>query len=80
MPIPDDAHTTIAHAARPLDPERRGAFVTAVLAALESCAEVGPGTVSRTIKALQREHWDPPQIDNRPAHLDRSKLRSGQLL
>jgi hypothetical protein len=38
-------HAAIERAARPLDPDRRQPFATAVLAALESVPELGSGVV-----------------------------------
>jgi hypothetical protein len=74
-----DAHAAIEQAARPLDPDRRSAFVAAVLGALEGVSELGPGVVHRVVRSLQREFWDPPvTCAGRATHFTgRSKLRSG---
>jgi hypothetical protein len=80
MPIslPPDCHTAIERAARPLDPQRRDAFVAAVLDALATVPELGEGAAFRTIRALQREFWDPPiTSEGHARHSTRSKLRLG---
>jgi hypothetical protein len=64
-------------AAWPLDRRQRDAFAAAVLAALDGCPELGPGVVFRTIRALQRDYWDPPLVAAGPPALRRSKLAAG---
>jgi hypothetical protein len=66
----------IHHAAAPLERDRQDAFVTAVLAALEGCPELGPGVVYRVIRATQRAYWDPPRL-SAASHHPKSKLASG---
>jgi hypothetical protein len=66
----------IHHAAAPLDRDRQDAFVTALLAALEECPELGPGVVHRVIRETQRQYWDPP-VTRTAGHNAKSKLASG---
>jgi hypothetical protein len=84
MPISLSAadHAAIERAARPLDSDRRHAFVTACMSALEGCPVLGPGVVHRTIRSLQRAYWDPPTTNEGHAthFAGRSKLRSGSAL
>jgi hypothetical protein len=47
-------------ACEPLAPEKRGAFVEAVAAALATCPAIGPGAVHRIIVDVQRTYFDPP--------------------
>jgi hypothetical protein len=51
-------------AARPLDPDLRDPFLRAVAAALQGHAIVGPGLVARTCAELQRQFFDPPQLQH----------------
>ena len=81
MPVSLSANemAMIERAAAPLDRDRQDAFVTAVLAALESCPELGPGVVHRAIRATQRQYWDPPPtlVRGTANHHAKSKLASG---
>jgi hypothetical protein len=72
----------IHHAAAPLERDRKDAFVTAVLAALEGIPELGEGAVHRVIRETQRQYWDPPiTAKGTVTHsASRSKLRSGPAL
>jgi hypothetical protein len=72
----------IEYAAAPLERDRKDAFVTAVLAALEDIPELGPGVVHRAIRATQHQFWDPPVTAKGAAthFAGRSKLRSGPAL
>jgi hypothetical protein len=72
----------IEHAARPLDPRQRDAFVAACMSALEGAPELGPGVVHRVIRATQRQFWDPPMTCKGVVghSVSRSKLRSGPAL
>ena len=60
-------------AARPLDPDLRDPFLRAVAHALQQdCAgEVGPGTVARVCRELQRQFFDAPDL----RHDKQSKYR-----
>jgi hypothetical protein len=64
-----------------LDRERKDTFVAAVLSSLEGCPELGPGVIHRTVRALQRQYFDPPLGPRGPGtgHFDSrsSKLRDG---
>ena len=52
-------------AARPLDPDLRDPFLQAVAHALQQdrSGEIGPGTVARICRELQRQFFDPPDFD-----------------
>jgi hypothetical protein len=51
-------------AARPLAHDVRDAFLREVADALAGCTEVGPGTVARVCREVQRRHFDPPDLGN----------------
>ena len=48
--LTDDELSAVLAAARPLPIERRDGFLQAVAASLQSCAEVGPGSIYRAIR------------------------------
>ena len=54
----------IHHAAAPLAPGERAAFLDEVAAALAEYAEFGDGAVYRVCREVQRQHWDPPQFSS----------------
>ena len=62
MPRPialsDAQLTAIMHAAGPLPPADRGAFLESVAAALQPT--IGDGNLHRIVRELQRKHFDPP--------------------
>jgi hypothetical protein len=58
--LTDEELSAIMLACQPLAPEARDGFVRAVAASLQSCPEIGPGTVYRAIEQAQRAHFDPP--------------------
>ena len=62
MPVtlPAEALDLIDDLARPLERERRVAFLQAVAAELEGAAAIGPGAVYRAAARIQRAHFDPP--------------------
>jgi hypothetical protein len=60
LALTDDQMTAIMHAAQPLAPNDRGAFLEAVAQVLQGQAVIGDGTVHRAIAATQRAHFDPP--------------------
>lgn len=64
LSLTDDELSQIMSAARPLDRDRRDAFVQAVAAEVARCGETGPGVVHRIIAATQRHFWDPPQLSH----------------
>jgi hypothetical protein len=45
-----------------LAPAARDGFVRAVAAGLQSCPEIGPGSVHRAIVVAQREFFGPPDL------------------
>ena len=52
-------------AARPLDPDLRDPFLQAVAHALQQdcSSEIGPGTVARVCREMQRQFFDSPDFD-----------------
>jgi hypothetical protein len=70
--LSDAELSAIMTACQPLAPAARDGLVRAVANALQSCAEVGPGSVHRAIVAAQREHFSPPDLS---AARDQSKWR-----
>ena len=63
--LTDSELDAVFAAAGPLDPDRRDGFLQAVAHALQQdCAgEVGPGTVARVCRELQRQFFDPGGLD-----------------
>jgi hypothetical protein len=56
----------IAHifgACRPLRVEDRDPFLQEVAALLAGIADPGDGDVARAIRAVQRRHFDPPELN-----------------
>jgi hypothetical protein len=60
LALTDSQMDAVFAAARPLPVNRRDQFLQDVATALGAETEIGPGTVFRVIKAVQRSHWDPP--------------------
>jgi hypothetical protein len=58
--LSDSELDAVMAAARPLAPHLRDAFLQHVAGALSTCAEVGPGTVSRVCREAQKKFFDPP--------------------
>ena len=58
----------ILHAARPLPVEARDMFLRAVAHRLQQeCGEIGPGSVSRACREMQKQFFDPPEFESRGA-------------
>jgi hypothetical protein len=53
----------VFEAARPLPRASRDAFLLDVAAALQSLVDPGDGDVARAIRAVQRRHFDPPELN-----------------
>jgi hypothetical protein len=60
--LTDDELSAVMLACQPLAPEARDGFLEAVAASLQTCGEVGPGSVHRAIVVAQREFFDPPEF------------------
>ena len=58
--LTDDELSAVMLACQPLAPEARDGFLQAVAACLQTCGEVGPGSVHRVVAQVQREFFDPP--------------------
>jgi hypothetical protein len=54
----------VFEAARPLPRASRDAFLLDVAAALQSLVDPGDGDVARAIRAVQRRHFDPPELNH----------------
>jgi hypothetical protein len=65
LKLTDAELDAVFSAARPLDPDTRDPFLRAVAhALLQDCAgEVGPSTVARVCRELQRQFFDPGGLD-----------------
>ena len=65
--LSDSELDTVFSAAGPLPVELRDSFLQAVAHALQQdCSgEVGPGTVARICRDLQRQFFDPPEFEGR---------------
>ena len=63
--LTDDELAAVLAAARPLDVRMRDPFLLAVAHALQQdCSgEIGPGTVARVCRDMQRQFFDPPDFD-----------------
>jgi hypothetical protein len=59
--LTDSQITAIFAAARPLAVRDRDAFLLDLAAALQGIVDPGDGDVARAIRAVQRQHFDPPQ-------------------
>jgi hypothetical protein len=58
--LSDEIHTIILDVSRPIPSQNRDAFVLAVEQALADAGEIGPGSVFRTVRIVQRSFFDPP--------------------
>jgi hypothetical protein len=58
LALTDDQLRQIMHAARPLRPRDRDAFLRALAAELHG-REIGPGSLGRAIAIVQRQFFDP---------------------
>jgi hypothetical protein len=60
--LTDAQLTAVFEAARPLAVRDRDAFLFDLAAALQGIADPGDGDVARAIRAVQRRHFDPPEL------------------
>jgi hypothetical protein len=60
--LTDAQLTAVFEAARPLPRESRDAFLVEVATALQTLVDPGDGDVARAIRAVQRKHFDPPEL------------------
>jgi hypothetical protein len=70
--LTDDELSAVMLACQPLAPEARDGFLQAVAASLQTCGEVGPGSVHRVCAETQRQFFDPPDLSKAR---DQSKYR-----
>jgi hypothetical protein len=61
--LTDAELATVMTAARPIAHHLREAFLQAVADELARCGPVGPGVVHRVCVTLQRQFFDPPDLD-----------------
>jgi hypothetical protein len=59
----DDQLTQIFRAAAPLTPAERVAFLEDLASTLREAPHLGDGQLYRTIRDVQRRHFDPPAFD-----------------
>jgi hypothetical protein len=69
--LSDDELSAVMAAARPLAVEMRDPFLQAVAHALSARDVIGPGTVHQVCRDLQRQFFDPPDLE----HVGASKFR-----
>jgi hypothetical protein len=62
LSLSDDEFRAVLNACQPLPAHAHDAFLRDVATALQGCGELGPGVVFRTIAAVQRRHFDPPDL------------------
>jgi hypothetical protein len=60
--------------ARPIDQGRRDAFLKAVASSLGEAR--GAGRVHQAARQIQREYFDPPELDDKGFHGARSRRRT----
>jgi hypothetical protein len=71
--LTDDELAAVLTAARPLAVHVRDAFLQKVADELSILPEIGPGAVGRVCRQVQREFFDPPNLDGADQmHLIRS--------
>jgi hypothetical protein len=63
----------IFRAAAPLTPAERAAFLEDLASALRAAPCPGDGQLYRTIREVQRRHWDPPNFSAAGAPLKWSR-------
>ena len=65
LKLTDSELDAVFSAARPLDPDLRDPFLQAVANALmaDCSGEIGPGTVARVCREMQRQFFDPPDFE-----------------
>jgi hypothetical protein len=61
--LTDAQLTAVFEAARPLAVASRDAFLLDLASALQGIVDPGDGDVARAIRAVQRKHFDPPQLN-----------------
>jgi hypothetical protein len=61
--LTDSELATVMAAARPIAHYLRDQFLQAVANELARCGQVGPGVVHRICVTLQRQFFDPPDLD-----------------
>jgi hypothetical protein len=64
--LTDNQMMAILAAAHPLARGDRDAFLLEVAQLLQALPEVGDGALHRVIMAVQRKHFDPPELDHQP--------------
>jgi hypothetical protein len=61
--LTDEQMSAVLAASHPLPRHARSAFLAACAQELAQLPELGDGAVHRTIMKVQREFFDPPQLD-----------------
>jgi hypothetical protein len=74
--LTDAQLTAVFEAAGPLSVASRDAFLLDLATALQGIVNPGDGDVARAIRAVQRKHFDPPELDERQEpHRRMAKVR-----
>jgi hypothetical protein len=73
--LTDEELDAVFAAARPLAVNRRDVFLQAVAASLRRCEVIGPGVVHRICAEVQREHFDPPDLERSAPRWARNEPR-----
>jgi hypothetical protein len=60
--LSDDELAVVMDAARPLSPKARHAFLIDVARELAKHRELGPGSIHRLVREMQRRHFDAPRF------------------
>jgi hypothetical protein len=55
--------SAVFDAAKPLSVASRDAFLLELAATLQGIVDPGDGDVARAIRAVQRKHFDPPELN-----------------
>jgi hypothetical protein len=62
LALTDDELTAILNACRPLQPRDRDQFLKDIATELARAPVLGDGVVFRTIREVQRRHYDAPDL------------------
>jgi hypothetical protein len=61
--LTDSQLDAVFEAARPLAVHDRDPFLQEVAGLLQGITDIGDGDVARAIRAVQRKHFDPPELN-----------------
>ena len=75
--LSDDQLSMVMHAAEPLDPAMRSAFLAALAALLSTAGEIGDGTIGRAIRELRHEFHQPLSVSRSGQVREKSRRKVG---